>query len=81
MLAAYSTAVADFTGHNSKCKPNCPIGHNYSASNISAVAAAMAGGTDTNCGTPNFYQKYLGKKTHFHIMLPKADRRKHEAAG
>jgi hypothetical protein len=27
------------------------------------------------------YQKYLGKKTHFHIMLPKADRRKHEAAG
>jgi beta-D-xylosidase 4 len=61
MLAAYSTAVSDFTGHNSKCKPNCPIGHNYSASNISAVAAAMAGGTDTNCGTPNFYQKYLGK--------------------
>ena len=35
------------------------LGHNFSSSNISAVADALRGGTDSNCGTPNFYSKYL----------------------
>ena len=70
LLVSDCTAVSDFTAHNSKCKPNCPLGHNYSTSNVNAVAAAMAGGTDTNCGTPNFYQKYLGKAVADGLVSP-----------
>ena len=59
LLVSDCTAISDFTAYNSKCKSNCQPGHNFSASNISAVAAAMAGGTDTNCGNPNFFSRYL----------------------
>ena len=48
--------MSDFTAENSKGRDP---GHNYSSSNVSAVAAALNGGTDTNCGTPNFFSQYL----------------------
>ena len=45
LLVSDCTAISDFTEFNSKCKPHCLPGHNYSSSNISAVAAAITGGT------------------------------------